>query len=186
MKVRNKIFTLAKKIKKGFYIAIEEIRGIHYAPPNYIFKGNFQKSSVIVDVGCGFDADFSMYMINKYGLRAIGIDPTLRHKDSLSVLSEKMNGRFSHELLAVSTVDGKILFNESEDNVSGSILSEHKNVSRDKIKKYEVESISLSKLPEHLGLSKIEYIKLDLEGAEYEIIKNIKASGGEGSFKKVE
>lgn len=176
MNIKNKISAFNKKLKKGFHIAIGRMRNIRYVPPNYIFRGNFQNSSVIVDVGCGFDADFSESMINKYGLKAFGIDPTLKHKESLDILSKKMNGRFSHRLIAVSSVDGKIIFNESENNVSGSILKDHKNVKNDKIKKYEVDSVSLSKLPEHLDLPKIEYIKLDLEGAEYELINNLKKS----------
>lgn len=176
MSIRNKIFNFADKSKKGVNVAIGKMRDVHYAPPNYIFRGNFSKSSVIVDVGCGFDADFSVYMINKYGLRAIGIDPTLKHKESLANLSKKMNGQFSHKLLAISATNGKIIFNESVDNVSGSILNEHKNIRNDKIKTYEVESVSLSKLPERLGLLKIEYIKLDLEGAEYELLNNVQES----------
>lgn len=176
MNIKNKIFAFKEKFKKSFYIAIGKMRDIHYVPPNYIFRGNFKNSGVIIDAGCGFDADFSVYMISKYGLRAIGIDPTLKHKESLDKLSKKMNGRFSHKFFAISSVNGKIIFNESEDNVSGSILTEHKNVKNDMIKKYEVESISLSKLPEILGLPKIEYIKLDLEGAEYELLNNLQES----------
>lgn len=146
---------------------------IHFVPPNYLFRGDWNRESIIVDSGCGFDADFSVYMMDKYGLKSIGIDPTKKHVNSLNALSMKTGGRFRHVPIAISETDGSISFNESEDNVSGSIFKEHRNVRRDKIKTYEVESVSLAKLPDRLGLSGIEYIKLDLEGAEYAIVKKL-------------
>jgi FkbM family methyltransferase len=148
--------------------------GIRFASPNYLFKGNFVKSDVIVDVGCGFDADFSVYMINKYELKSFGIDPTRRHNDNLEIISKNTNNLFQHKLLAISSKDGKISFNESEDHISGSILKDHKNVKNDRIKTYDVESVSLANLPFYLNLPKIDYIKLDLEGAEYDLINCLK------------
>ena len=149
--------------------------GIGFAKPNYLFKGAFfLPQDTIVDVGCGFDADFSVYMIKKFGVKTIGIDPTLKHKSSLAKISIESGGKFIHKEWAVSATDGKISFNESENNVSGSILGEHKNIKNGGVKKYEVESISLLNLPARLNLEKIKYIKLDLEGAEYELIEKIK------------
>lgn len=174
------ILNFLPNIKKKTWIMIGKIKDIKVIIPNpkipnyYLFKNKLNVDSVIIDVGCGFDADFSVYMINKYGLKAIGIDPTLKHRGSLANLSDKMRGRFSHKLLAISAVDGKIIFNESKNNVSGSILKDHKNIKNNDIKTYEVESVSLCKLPDYLHLPKIQYIKLDIEGAEYDLIERSK------------
>ena len=171
--VKVRIYGFLNWIKMVRKINRAEEIGVKFVSPNYLFKDVFGKNSVIVDVGCGYDADFSMFMIKKYGLRAIGIDPTHKHKEPLAHLSKKTGGLFQHKALAVSAFDGKISFNESVDNVSGSILAEHKNVKNKGVRKYEVESVSLAKLPEKLNLPRIEYIKLDLEGAEYDLLQNI-------------
>ncbi len=149
--------------------------GISFASPNYIYKDVFDKDSMVIDVGCGFDADFSVYMIGRYGLKAVGVDPTKRHAKSLATVAKKYLGRFKHLAVAVSAEDGFLEFNESEDNVSGSLLSNHTNIKNDRIKKYKVESMSLKSLPARLGLNKVEFIKLDLEGAEYGLIDKLKS-----------
>ena len=58
-------------------------------------------------------------MIDKYGLQSFGVDPTLKHADSLRLLEQKTNGRFKHLKLAVNSVEGIIVFNESKDNFNG-------------------------------------------------------------------
>lgn len=172
IKIRTKqllsAIQMRHKIREGKKI------GINFASPNYLFKGSWDKSSTIVDVGCGFDADFSVYMIQRFGVHSIGIDPTRRHQKDLGNIVKKFAGLFRHEAVAVSTTDGKLVFNESENNISGSLLLEHKNVQQDTIKTYEVRSVGLKNLPEFLGLQKIKYIKLDLEGAEYDLIRDLK------------
>ena len=72
--------------------------------------------------------------------------------------------------LAVTARDGEIMFNESAENVSGSVLADHTNIRNDHITSYPVESVGLSSLLARLGLSKADYLKLDLEGAEYELL----------------
>lgn len=181
--------SLSKKTLKPLIIAIKKnifnarltyrkilgrVRGISLINPNYLFRGKFLKNNIIIDAGCGFDADFSTQMIKLYKVKAIGIDPTRRHKESLEKISKETFENFKHEPIAISVASGKITFNESQNNVSGSILTDHSNIKRDKVKLYDVQSISLKDLPSYLNLSVISYIKLDLEGAEYEIINSLK------------
>ncbi len=173
-KIKILAILLLNKAKERVMRIIGILICIHYVPRNYLFKGGFDDQDIIVDVGCGYEAEFSMHMIKRFGLKSIGIDPTKKHFNSLKNLEEKTSGRFKHYDLAISVNTGEILFNESESNESGSILTDHKNVRRDKIKTYSVKSISLADLPLYLGQNKIKYIKLDVEGAEYEIIKNMK------------
>jgi len=137
-------------------------------------NGNPSTFKTVVDVGCGFDADLSMYMIRNCNIKAFGIDPTLKHKEDLAKLSHESNGRFMYIPVAISHKNGLISFNESVRNVSGSILDEHKNINQQESRNYEVESINLSSLPDRLNLERIEYIKLDLEGAEYQLINELK------------
>lgn len=179
--VRTKVFILniIPNISQSMRRMVGRMMGINIVFPDpklpnyYMFISKFGPSSTIIDVGCGFDADFSMYMIRRYGLGSIGIDPTLKHEQSLRLLSERTEGKFVHKLWAISNTDGKITFNESKDSVSGSILDQHKNIQEGAYAKYDVESVSLRNLPDRLGLAKIVYIKLDIEGAEYDLIDTL-------------
>ena len=149
--------------------------GMFFRHPGFIYRESFDDSSVIIDVGCADDADFSLHMIDKYGLKAYGIDPTRKHRPALNSLEEKLDGRFKHLPLAVSATNGTITFHESETNQSGSILNDHTNVIQDKVNSYEVESVTLKNLIDRIDKPDVDLIKLDLEGAEYDLLKNITA-----------
>jgi len=46
---------------------IAKKKGISLLRPNYLFVGDFDSSSVIIDVGCGHEAEFALYAIEAYG-----------------------------------------------------------------------------------------------------------------------
>ena len=147
--------------------------GIQFLRPNYIYLDNFNEKSVIVDVGCGHEAEFSKYMIEKYSLKAFGVDPTRKHTPLLKLFEESTKGKFQHLAIAVTGKDESITFYESKLNESGSILSDHTNVRNDEIITYDVESVSLRELVRRIGTTSIDFLKLDLEGAEYGLLETI-------------
>jgi len=157
-----------------FYTRLQKARkrGIVFERPNFIFLDRLDDSSVVVDVGCGHDADFSRYFIDKYGVRAIALDPTKKHAPFLRSFEDRASGKFKHVGIAVASTDGTITFHESCNNESGSILAEHANVQADQVSSYDVETVSLRSLPKRIEFAKIDLIKLDLEGAEYDLLRN--------------
>src|SRR5256886_3562008 len=70
--------------------------GISWYPPNYVFFDTLGPSSIVADVGCGYEAEFSRHMIDAHGLRAVGVDPTRKHALFLSELEKSSQGRFTH------------------------------------------------------------------------------------------
>ena len=144
---------------------------IHAPFSNYLYKGNFKKENLIVDVGCADDPDLSIYMINKYGLNSIAIDPTMKHRNALTILEEN-NSNLKYLPYAISNKSGKLTFYESLDNTSGSILNEHTNIINDRISFYDVDSITLRELHFLVG-REVDLLKLDLEGAEYDLLMNV-------------
>lgn len=176
-----KMFQFLKKIKRIFgelkeiFLTLRNRRlikkyKISFIKPNYLFLLVFDPGDVIVDVGCGFDADLSVALIKKYGIKSFGVDPTKKHREQLKQLEFKHKGVFFHLPVAVSSENGEVEFFESEDNVSGSFLLGHKNIASDRVIAYKVKSLTPDSLLKEVGLKKAKYLKLDLEGAEYNLI----------------
>jgi len=146
---------------------------IKFYPPNYLYFDNFNELSVIVDAGCGHEAEFSKHLIKKHNLQVFGVDPTMKHTPYLKLLEESTKGKFRHLAIAVTKKNGFITFHESSQNESGSILLEHTNMQNDEIITYNVESLNLRELVRRIGTTPIDFMKLDLEGAEYELLDEI-------------
>jgi FkbM family methyltransferase len=184
--INNKIYKLMKELVRCKYYMFRKIHflynkkrakrlGIHFTPPNYIYLDRLNSKSLVVDVGCSDDPDFSEFVMNKYKCQAYGVDPTRKHFACLERITNKYNGHnglFIHLPYAVANIKGKITFYESKTNTSGSIELDHANVINDEVVSYDVDAIVISQLKEIVG-SKIDFLKLDLEGAEYDLLDNV-------------
>jgi FkbM family methyltransferase len=178
--MNKKTINTIKKIKNYFLRYVRKniglIRahklGISYYPPNYVYLKKLNPNSIVVDVGCADDPDFSLYIMKKYNCKCYGIDPTRKHFPALKKVESDFNGKFVHLPLAVANKSGKLDFYESTNNTSGSILNSHINVIKDTIISYEVDAININELKRIVAGNegKIDFMKLDLEGAEYNLL----------------
>ena len=150
--------------------------GIHRIPPNFLFFHDLiTPNATVIDVGCSYEAEFSVAMIERYGAKAVAVDPTLKHRPALARLADKYPRRFQHVPLAISAHNTTMTFYESTTNESGSILPDHVNAIRDEVTSYEVRTLTPIGLLDHLGLDSADILKLDIEGAEYELLQSIRA-----------
>lgn len=176
MRHLRRIFRAIRKrllsIVRRFWFRTKDIR---FAPPNFIFfcfpKNN--KQVTVIDVGCGSVAEFSTYLIDRYHARCFGVDPTEKHKPALSSLVRKYQGRFVHIPFAICAKNGTLNFFESRVNESGSLMADHINVVRDKGNSYQVRCVTPVSLLDHLGLDSADILKLDIEGAEYQLLETL-------------
>lgn len=176
MIIRKVFRKIARKISVSQRKADLMKQGVSFLEPNYIFFDVLNEDSVVMDVGCGSEAELARYMIEKYSAQAFGVDPTRKHATALKVVENNSSGKFKHIDKAVAHKKGMLVFSESVENESGSLLESHNNVKYDHIEKYEVEAVELSDLKALTSSGVIDFLKLDLEGAEYELLKNIDAA----------
>ena len=163
----------------NLFISINKAKrlGITFHLPNYIYLNKLNSNSTVVDVGCANDPDFSIHVINKYNCKCYGVDPTKKHFDALKKIESDYKNKFFHLPFAVANKSGKLIFHESKTNVSGSIMDNHTNIKQDKITSYEVNTINLKELKQMVACNGvIDFLKLDLEGAEYDLLENIESS----------
>ncbi len=162
-----KSFTRLHRLKK---------LGIHRIPPNFLFvRDLITPNATVIDVGCSYEAEFAVAMIERYGAKAVAVDPTSKHRPALAKLADKHGQRFQHVPFAISSCNTTLTFYESRTNESGSILPDHVNAARDEVTSYEVRTLTPIALLDHLGLDSADILKLDIEGAEYELLQSIRA-----------
>ncbi len=125
------------------------------------------KSLIVFSLGLGEDISFDVAMMEKYNAQVCGFDPTpksIRYVDSMN-----LDDRFSLYKYAVSDKNGTLTFNlpENEEHVSGSLesISSNKNI--------EVVCKNIKTICDELKVSKIDILKMDIEGSEYKVIENM-------------
>lgn len=170
------------KRKRNLTVGIRKARdlGVSFYYPNYIYKGKINQDSTVVDVGCANDPDFSIHIMNTHKAKCFGVDPTRKHFPDLKEVENKFNGKFVHLPFAVGAKAGKLTFHESKINHSGSLLTDHSNVVNDDTISYDVDVLSIEELKAKVGVDQINILKLDLEGAEYQLLEDIRAENLNG------
>jgi FkbM family methyltransferase len=150
--------------------------GLAFQKPVFLYFPRFNADSVIIDAGCGYLADLSQFMIKQYGLRSFGVDPTRKHAAALAAIAQQHPGRFIHLPNAVCSADATLSFYESENRESGSILADHTNTLRQDVQSYAVEGLCLSSLLKRMGVTHVDLLKLDIEGAEFDLLEQVQAA----------
>lgn len=128
-------------------------------------EGFIDQASIIVDVGLGEDISFSQSLINAHGCRVHGFDPTPK---AIAFVERQGQTNFHlHKfgLGATSRTERFFLPNETS-NVSGSITRAPHLGSQEIF----VNLLSMSALFDLIGARSISLLKIDIEGAEYELI----------------
>jgi len=144
--------------------------GLVFVEPCYYLRPILESTSTIIDCGLGCDANFSQALISRFGVTAIGVDPTHRHRRPLEEFESRSAGHFVFMPFAIGAEAGRSVFLESEANESGSLYNDHANIRRDPIVQYEVEVMTLRQVLGQARDRRVDLLKLDVEGAEYGVL----------------
>lgn len=123
--------------------------------------------STIISAGVGEDITFDLHLINLKSCPIIGVDPTLKSHDFIASQGIPNFHLIKKALIGSGEKNIKIFKQKNSEHVSESILSSNQN-SSDEFR--TCDTITLNEL---LSLyPDTSVIKMDIEGAEYEIIEN--------------
>ena len=141
----------------------------------YADKISTERKLVVYSFGIGEDLSFSEEILKKWPCEIYAFDPTpksIKYVKSHPLFS---NEHFHFYPFGISEKDGSGSFHlpKNENYVSGSLL-QHDGVREDTI---EVEFKSLKNIMKQLGHEHIDILKMDIEGAEFSVIKNILHDG---------
>ena len=162
---------LKRELTQALRVRQFKKQGLMTASPNYLFLPPKVETPSVIDIGCGFEAEFAVYWIKEHGATAVIVDPTRKHVPSLTEVVKTHAPHLSHMAYAVSKADGETQFFESVDNESGSLHGDHINVDGQETRSYTVEERTIASVMKEAGMTEVEMVKVDIEGAEFELFE---------------
>jgi FkbM family methyltransferase len=164
---------IAKELPvKPDVISVTERFGSDYGGWNVVVK-DIDSHSVVYSFGVGQDASFDTALIERYGVTIHAFDPT--PKSIEWVRRQGFSDRFVMHDYGIAAFDGNASFNppENPDHVSHTLLDRPST----KARAISVPVKRLSTIVRELGHDHIDILKMDIEGAEYAVIDDIRKSG---------
>jgi FkbM family methyltransferase len=136
---------------------------------------------LLVDCGLGHDISFPVAFLQRFGGRVIGIDP---NPAALEYARAHCPAGMDIRAEAFWTEAGQTLefhmprppdeLPKGADGVSGSLLASHSYAGQSSL---SVRTTSLDEILRDAGRSDCDVLKLDIEGAEYDVLEAICANG---------
>ena len=133
----------------------------------------FFADSIVYSLGVGDEIDFDLSIIEKYGVEVFAFDPTPNSVDMLD--ASKLPERFNFHAWAVTAEDGTLKFyprlkkDGTKSDVMFTMIPEEET-QNDVI---EVPAYCLASITRQLGHDHIDVLKMDIEGAEYEVLEGL-------------
>jgi len=127
-------------------------------------------SSIVYSLGVGRNISFDVAMIEKYQAQVYAFDPTPSSVEW--VKSRTVPERFHFFDYGIASFDGTAMLYDNPKYSSQSILHRPKG----KETGLEVQFRTLKTVMETLGHKKINVLKMDIEGAEYEVLDDVLSS----------
>lgn len=130
-------------------------------------------SSIVYSLGVGDEINFDMALIDKYGVGVFAFDPTPNSVDMLD--ASNLPEKFHFHPWAVMAEDGTLKFYPrlKKDGTKSDVMFTMIPEEETKDDVIEVPAYSLSTIAEKLGHQRIDLLKMDIEGAEYEVLEGL-------------
>ena len=138
----------------------------------YINTNGLNENSIVYSIGIGEDISFDLDVISKFNCKVFAFDPTPKSIIWVKNNVLDFNKSFIFHEYGISAKSGFFDFYlpKNANHVSGSIV-QNSNVNTSNSIKLEFRTIS--QVIEELGHNKIDLLKIDIEGEEYEVLKSI-------------
>jgi len=136
----------------------------------FIHPQGLNSESIIYSFGIGTDISFDIDIYTRYQPHIYMFDPTPASIDWIKGKSLPQKMKFYDFGIAKKTSDAFFYLPKNPEHISGSILK-HANV--DTLRKVKVPLKSFKDICQQLGHKHINVLKIDIEGAEYDVIESI-------------
>lgn len=174
---KNKLKIFLKKIfNRGYYPQIEYKCKTIYLGSDYggweVAEDFVNGSSVIYSFGVGEDVSFDLSLIKMYGGKVYAFDPTPRSVDW--VKKQNFESNFIFFPYGIADFDGNAPFHPPKD--SSFVSFKMSNIIDKSNVSYHFPVKRLSTIIKNNCHDRIDLLKMDVEGAEYDVIEDMKKS----------
>ncbi|WP_417732222.1 FkbM family methyltransferase [Rosistilla oblonga] len=140
----------------------------------YVCHKCIPSNAIVYSFGIGEDVSFDQSMIRDFGCRVYGFDPTPRSAEW--VRRQDISRRFSFFEFGLGERCGSETFflPRNSHNVSGSFVLQGYVDSSNAIK---LEMKDFATICRELGHNQVDVLKMDIEGAEYDVLESVVNSG---------
>jgi len=135
-----------------------------------IITSDIDSDSIVYSFGVGEDASFDVGLIEKFDLTVFAFDPTPRSIEWAA--TQSLPQSFVMHPFGIASFDGDVQFNppDNPEFVSHTLL-DRPSTERQAI---SVPVKRLSTILKELGHDRIDILKMDIEGAEYDVVEDMK------------
>ena len=155
------------RLRTDIDVPVVKDGGWHFSPDA------LNTSSIVYSLGVGDEINFDLALIEKYGVEVFAFDPTPNSVDMLD--ASRLPENFHFHPWAVTAGDGTLKFyprlrkDGTKSDVMFTMIPEEKT--KDDV--IEVPAYCLSTIVDKLGHRHIDLLKMDIEGAEYEVLDSL-------------
>ncbi len=135
-----------------------------------VLKDSLSSRSIVLSFGLGIDISFDLGLIEKFQCNVIGFDPTPRSIRWLSGLN--LPPQFVYHGVGIAAEDGEIAFMapKKEEHVSFHVDKYDADNERETI---SAPVLRLSSIIEKYDIGTVDILKMDIEGFEYDVLRDI-------------
>lgn len=147
----------------------------------WLFAPAVSRDPLLIDCGLGVDISFPRAFLERFGGRAVGIDPnpaaldySRAHCPAGMEVHAAAFWKEAGEALEFHLPRPPSELPQGADGVSGSLLASHGYTGAASL---EVRTTSLAETLAQAGRPECDVLKLDIEGAEYDVLRSLCESG---------
>ncbi len=130
------------------------------------------RNSVVYSFGIAFEISFDREIIARTGCRVVGFDPDPRSAEWLRSGRVWVPERFSFETVGIySSSESRALNITDEEQMTGSVVYDYHGGSM------RAEFLTLEDIMRRRGDAFVDFVKMDIEGAEYNVLGDWLARG---------
>lgn len=140
----------------------------------YIHPDQLSSKSIIYSIGIGKDISFDLQCIKEFGCKVYGYDPTPKSINWVARQNLPATFYFHNAGITAGTSGpGVFYIPENEKATSGSLVE---NSDLGIVRKVDVQLYNLQDIMASNNHAKIDVLKMDIEGAEYDVLEEILSS----------
>jgi FkbM family methyltransferase len=127
---------------------------------------------VVYSFGVGGDISFDLQLMNRFNLHVHAFDPSPNSIEWVRV--QKLPKEFHFYPIGLSARDGSISFSEPSDPGISSLRMTDLVLGQEAgLKTHSLPVNRLTTIMEKLGHHRLDILKMDIEGAEYEVVEDL-------------